>query len=126
MKDLWPRFKNYIIPVIALIVVNFIYFYPVLQGEEIAQDDIMLGRAKGKEIRDYRTETGDEPLWTQAMFSGMPTFQISTLYPDNIFEHLSRALTYLGKPSSIYIIALLMIGFYILLLTMKVDPWLSF
>lgn len=126
MKDLWPRLKNYLIPVIALIVVNFIYFYPVLQGEKIAQDDIMLGRAKGKEIRDYRTETGDEPLWTQAMFSGMPTFQISTLYPDNIFEHLSRALTYLGKPSSIYIIALLMIGFYILLLTMKVDPWLSF
>jgi hypothetical protein len=84
MKSLLQQqLKLWVFPVIVLLAVNYIYFFPVLQGDVITQDDIMMGKAKGKEIRDYREATGEEPLWTNSMFSGMPTFQISTEYPNN-------------------------------------------
>ena len=69
--------RTWIYPVLAILAVNLIYFAPVVfQGKQIPQDDIKLGLAKGKEIVDYRAEKGEEPLWTNAMFSGMPTFQM--------------------------------------------------
>ena len=118
--------RSWLYPVLALIAVNFIYFAPVVfQGKQIPQDDIKLGIAKGKEIVDYRAETGDEPLWTNAMFSGMPTFQMSTIYPNNVLQYVATSFTALGASSSVYIVALLMLGFFFLLRGEKVDPWLS-
>jgi hypothetical protein len=127
MKSLLQQqLKLWVFPVIVLLAVNYIYFFPVLQGDVITQDDIMMGKAKGKEIRDYREATGEEPLWTNSMFSGMPTFQISTEYPNNWLNVFQKALRFIGgTPSSIYIIAALMIGFYFFLLSFKVNPWLS-
>lgn len=111
---------------LALLIANYLYFFPALQGKVLEQDDIMMGWAKGKEIRDYRATHDDEPLWTNAMFSGMPAFQISVLYPANALNYVQMALVYLGgKPSSIYIIFSLMLGMYLLLLSQKVDPWVS-
>ncbi|MEN9939983.1 MAG: hypothetical protein RIR61_790 [Bacteroidota bacterium] len=118
--------RSWLYPLLALIAANFIYFAPVVfQGKQIPQDDIKLGIAKGKEIVDYRAETGDEPLWTNAMFSGMPTFQMSTVYPNNVLQYVSKSFTALGASSSVYIVALLMLGFFFLLRGEKVDPWLS-
>ncbi len=126
MKLNFSALGRYIIPVIALIAVNYLYFAPVISGKVIRQDDILLGTAKGKEIRDYREKTGEEPLWTNAMFSGMPTFQISTLYPGNILQYVQSGLSYLGgRSSSIYLIFLLMFGMYLALVLKGVDPWLA-
>ncbi|MEY4887280.1 MAG: hypothetical protein RL767_751, partial [Bacteroidota bacterium] len=84
--------RSWLIPVLTLIAINFAYFAPVVfQGKQIPQDDIKLGLAKGKEIVDYRAETGEEPFWTNAMFSGMPTFQMSTLYPNNVLSTIDAA-----------------------------------
>jgi hypothetical protein len=127
MKELFQKqLKVWILPVIALLVVNYIYFFPVLTGKVITQDDIMMGIAKGKEIVDYRAANNDEPLWTNAMFSGMPAFQISTEYPNNWLTQVQQVIVVLGgKTSSIYIIAALMIGFFFLLVSFKVNPWLA-
>lgn len=127
MKSIIQRhLKLWIFPVIVLLALNYIYFYPVLQGKVITQDDIMMGIAKGKEIRDYREATGEEPLWTNAMFSGMPAFQITTEYPNNWLDAFQKAIIAIGgSTSSIYIIAALMLGFYFLLLSYNVNPWLS-
>ena len=118
--------RTWLYPVLAILAVNLIYFAPVVfQGKQIPQDDIKLGLAKGKEIVDYRAEKGEEPLWTNAMFSGMPTFQMSTNYPNNVLQYVSTSFTALGASSSVYIVALLMLGFFFLLRGEKVDPWLS-
>lgn len=119
--------RSWLYPVLALIAVNLIYFAPVVfQGKQIPQDDIKLGIAKGKEIVDYRAEKGEEPLWTNAMFSGMPTFQMSTFYPNNVLRYIEIGLQKaLVHESGVYIVALLMLGFFFLLRGEKVDPWLS-
>ena len=57
-----------------------VYFAPVVFGDkQIAQDDILMGLAKGREIVEFRAGHGSEPLWNNAMFSGMPTFEIATV-----------------------------------------------
>jgi len=120
LKKLTP----YIIALIALFLLNAIYFYPAFSGKKIEQDDIKLGVAKSKEIKDYRESTGKPALWTNAMFSGMPAFQINMKYPSNIFEKLER-FTKLFLPAQIGLILFLMFGFFFLLTSYKVDPWVS-
>lgn len=118
--------QTWLLPIVILLAFNYAYLYPALQGKILAQDDIMLGKAKGKEIKDYRKTHDDEPLWTNAMFSGMPTFQISTLYPNNWVSQLHKITVYIGgKGSSTYLIALLMIGMFVALRGLGVNHWLS-
>ena len=120
------KILHFLLPIVGLLLVNFIYFYPALQGKVLEQDDIKLGYAKGKEIRDYRETHDDEPLWTEAMFSGMPTFQISTEYPSNWIYYVQKTLGVIGGSSSgIYIVFILMFGFYLALIAMKTDPLIA-
>lgn len=118
------RALNHIYAILTLLVINAIYFFPAYQGKILEQDDIMLGVAKSKEIREYREKTGEEALWTNAMFSGMPTFQINLRHPGNILEKI-EPMTKLWQPNQIGLILFLMIGMYLLLVSYKVDPWLS-
>lgn len=125
MKN-YQSYLKYLLPIVSLLALNYIYFYPTLQGKVLEQDDIMLGYAKGKQIRDYRAANGEEPLWTDAMFSGMPAFQISTKYPNNWMAYPQQLVSSVGgRSSGVYIIFLLMLGFFILLTGLKVNPWLA-
>ncbi|HCC71039.1 MAG TPA: hypothetical protein DEQ09_07815, partial [Bacteroidales bacterium] len=76
-----------------------------------------------KEIQDHRNEFNEEPLWTNSMFGGMPAYLISTYYPGNIFKPVYDLFRSPGIP--IAPILLLMLGFYIMLLSFRVNPWLS-
>lgn len=109
---------------LALFIINAIYFYPAYSGKKLEQDDIKLGVAKTKEIREYKEKNGEQILWTQAMFSGMPTFQMLISFPNNVFEKI-EGLTKLWQPAQIGLILFLMIGFYLLLASYKVNPWLA-
>ena len=87
MKQWMPLLRTWILPIAILLGLNVAFLSPAyLSGDILDQDDIKLGYAKSKEIRDYREATGEEPLWTNSMFSGMPTAQISTKYGGNIFQ----------------------------------------
>ncbi|MCH7535226.1 MAG: hypothetical protein IH948_05705, partial [Bacteroidetes bacterium] len=115
---------NFFSCVSILLLLSFIYFYPVLNGEEIRQQDIVNSRATSKEIREFRAETGEEALWTNSQFSGMPAFNINTNYSGNFIKHFGYLFT-LNLPSNMGLLYTLLIGFYILLCTLKIDPWLA-
>jgi len=77
-----------------------------------------------KEISDYREATGEEALWTNSMFGGMPAYQISVQYKGNVLRYLDQLMQlYLPQPAGM--VFLYMIGFFILLLVLKVDKWLA-
>ena len=122
-----PVLKTWILPMVILLGINVAFLSPAYFGGDVLdQDDIKLGYAKSKEIRDYRAETGEEPLWTNAMFSGMPATQISTKYDGNIFQYLTDIVRAVGGTnSSTYIIFYLMIAAFIGLRGMGVNHWLS-
>jgi hypothetical protein len=127
LKKYTPFLTTWIAPMIILLGINVAFLSPAyLDGDILDQDDIKLGYAKSKEIRDYRDQTGKEALWTNAMFSGMPTSQISTKYGGNLFEYISATVrTIGGRTSSAYIIFYLMIAAFIGLRGLGVHHWLS-
>ena len=69
--------KPHIFVLLIFIAISFIYFSPVLEGKKLDQHDIKTYKGMSKEIKDFRENTGEEALWTNSMFSGMPAYQIS-------------------------------------------------
>jgi len=112
-----------IVALATIIIVTLVYFFPVLEGKVMSTHDGTVFTGSSKEIIDYREEYDQEPLWTNSMFSGMPSYLISTQFPGNIIKPLFNLLRSPGIP--IAPILLLMMGFYLLLISFKVNPWLA-
>ncbi|MFN3952108.1 MAG: hypothetical protein ACK4KT_06870 [Thermaurantimonas sp.] len=116
------QLKSTIYPIVILLIINTLYFAPALGGKVIPQDDILHGLAISKEIRDWREKTGEEALWTNALFSGMPGFQCGVIYWNNIFHYVQQILARIFVMNAeIYTIAWLMIGMYFLMVVLGVD-----
>ncbi|MFB1021454.1 MAG: YfhO family protein [Vicingaceae bacterium] len=120
IKQLLP----YIGGVFLFAVLAFVYFYPVVEGYRIKQSDIKLGKGMSQEIRDHREVLEEEPLWLGNMFSGMPTFQVSTEFPGNLLQYVSKALTR-SVPHPVGIVFAYMIGFFIFSLSLRINPYIS-
>lgn len=120
LKDLLPH----ILVILGFVFVSLAYFNPVLQGKEIFQSDIVQFIGMAKEQNDFRAETGEEPYWTDAAFGGMPTYQLGAYYPHNYIKQLDSALRFLPRPADY--LFLYFLGFYILMLVLKLDYKLAF
>jgi hypothetical protein len=115
-------YKN-LLALLLFALVSFVYFFPVLEGYSLKMSDISTFLGMSKEISDFRTLFGEEPLWTGAMFSGMPAFQISVNYAMNTINYLYKLVLAFPRPAEfIFAYAL---GFFILLRTLKVEYKIS-
>lgn len=124
MNISYKKYLPYAVAVAVFAIITLIYFKPLLSGKELRQDDISRHKGMSKEIFDFRTQTGSEPLWTNSMFGGMPAYQISTLYSGNwlgFFDKLFKL--FLPHPGGY--LFLYCLGFFILLLCLDVAPWLA-
>lgn len=109
----------------AFLVLMLFYFSPEYNGYHLKQHDIEQYIGMSQEIKHFREQTGGEPLWTNSMFGGMPTIQISTRYALNIFQTGTVwFLKNIGVPPAIFLLHLL--GFYILALCLRVRPLIGF
>ncbi|HLW29404.1 MAG TPA: hypothetical protein VKX29_00995 [Brumimicrobium sp.] len=117
-------FKNNWIHFLAIglfIITTFIYFQPQFSGYSLKQHDIEQFKGMSNEINHFREVNGEEPLWTNSMFGGMPTYQISTKYEGNLLRNVYRGFQlWMSSPAGMFFAYLL--GFYIMLLCMKVNP----
>lgn len=110
--------------IVLFIALTYGYFTPLLKGKVIVQSDIVSVNGMAKETNDFREQYKEEALWTNSMFGGMPTYQISIRYPNNLIQYVRSAITF-GMSNPAHIVYLSLLGFFILLLVLKVDPWLS-
>ncbi|TSA51805.1 MAG: hypothetical protein D4R43_00210, partial [Sphingobacteriales bacterium] len=111
--------------IVIFAVITFLYFSPMLiDGKAIQQGDIVQGKGASNELSDYRKANDKEALWTNSMFGGMPAFQISTVYNGNLARYIDKILT-LGFPHPSQLIFIAFVGFFLLLLTLDISPWLS-
>ncbi|MCU4155910.1 YfhO family protein [Carboxylicivirga sp. A043] len=125
MFDKIKGYLPYLGALLLFIVLSFVYFSPVLEGKKLPQLDNTHAKAMSKELKDYEKLTGEKAMWTNSMFGGMPAYQIKGDSSKNVFSYLNKA-TRLGLPyETVAIVFLYMLGFYLLLLSMKVDHWLS-
>lgn len=129
IKEILSRVQvKSIIPYVAAIslflIMTLVYVSPVLEGRRLKQPDIVNWEGMSKEIADFREDTGEEPLWTNSMFGGMPAFQISVRWANNIVNFFHSVMT-LGLPSPADMIFLYFLGFFFFLLMLKVSPWIA-
>lgn len=111
--------------VLGFLVLMIGYFNPIVfDGKVIQQGDIIHFQGMAKETQDFRKETGEEALWVSTLFSGMPAFQTSVHFPNNLFGYIDQFFTF-GLPRPVNYLFLTFIGFYFLLLTLRVNPYLS-
>ncbi len=119
MQLSFKKFLPHILMIIGFVVVSLLYFNPVLSGKQIFQSDIKHYIGMAKQQKDFKEATGEETYWTNSAFGGMPTYQIGAHYPHNYIKKLDSVLRFLPRPADY--LFLYFIGFYILLLTLKVD-----
>jgi len=125
MNNWFKRNSTHLIIVALLIVIPFAYFFtPLMQGKALAQGDVQRAQSMQKEIMDTRAKTGHEPLWTNSMFGGMPSYQIHVLYPNNVTSYVVESFkTIFPNPVDTVLITLL--GAYLLLSVLRLNPWLA-
>lgn len=123
MKQIQKLYPH-LLAILGFIVIALIYFYPVLQGKKINQSDIVQYTAMAKEQNDFRATDHAEPYWTNSAFGGMPTYQLGAKYPNDYIGHLDDVLRFLPRPADY--LFLYFLGFYGLLLVLKIDPLKAF
>jgi hypothetical protein len=123
-SDLFKKLAPYLAAIFIFLALTFTYFSPLFQGKKLNQHDIVQWKGMSKEIVDYREKTGEEPLWTNSMFGGMPAWQISVVYSSNLIKQVDKVLK-LGLPTPANTFFLYFLGFFVLLLVLRVNPWVS-
>ena len=105
---------------LLLALVALIFFAPAdFEGKVLQQPDITQGMANGQEAKAYEEATGEKAYWTNSLFSGMPTFQISPSYSANkMMEWVVKVYT-LWLPSPANLLFAMMLGFFIMCLCLK-------
>lgn len=119
-------FIGTIVSLLAIAAISLAFFYPdALEGNVLRQHDMQQGAAIGHEAEAFREATGETTRWTNSLFSGMPTFQIAPSYPSSTLISCVNTLMGLGLPSPANLVAMMMIGFFILLLSMKMRWYVA-
>ncbi len=109
----------------AILVAISLAFFSTSLGESLQQNDIMQGLANGQEAKAYFEQTGEKTCWTNSLFGGMPTFQISPAYSSSKLVSVLQSIFGLGLPSPVNLVFMMMAGFYILLLAMRKRWYLA-
>lgn len=106
----------------ALTVVTYSpYFF---DGEKLAQHDVLQAIGAHQQLKDYKAETGEEALWMNTMFSGMPAYLNGVQYSGDLLKYAYSVINIgLRHPASITFLSFL--SFYILLLSFGVRSWLA-
>lgn len=118
-----PQVWGFFVSLAVIALLSIAFFHPdASEGNQLRQHDMQQGAAIGQEVKAFLDENpgADEPRWTNSLFSGMPTFQISPSYPsDSLFSWITT-LYGAGLPSPSNLLFMMMTGMLIMLLAMKV------
>ncbi len=113
--------------ILFFFLIAAIYMSPAFDGKVIQQGDVLKGKAMTKEQVDFYEKTGEYTTWTSSMFSGMPSYQVTSPPSKSIFVKGQRVLGFnlFGLDGSVGIVFSYLIGFYVTLLALGLSPWLS-
>ena len=124
-KSPWQQFQPHVIAIAVFFVVSCIYCLPAFQGMVIQQHDLEGWKGMAQQSFEYKEQYGHFPLWTNSVFSGMPTFQIINESKHNItIAHLHYLFTlFLPEPAGLFFLAC--IGMYILSVVLRMKNWIG-
>ena len=105
-----------ILAVILFAVLAYAYFFPaVTEGRILYRHDSAASKGMGQEMSEYRQRTGETTRWTNTLFGGMPTYQMSPAYDSGkVLDQVANAY-HLWLPDYVWYLFAYLLGFYILL-----------
>lgn len=122
MKKILPD----LIAILAFVILSFAYFFPAdIEGRILFQHDSVAGVGAGQEATEYLQRTGERTRWTNSIFGGMPTYQMSPSYDSTKPLQWVEKIYQAYLPSYVVLTFIMMLGFYILLRAFGVSAWLS-
>ena len=129
MKNIdWKKLLPFGIAIIAFIAFAMLYCLPVVQGKVLHAGDVLNWQGAAHESQEFQKENGYSPWWTNSMFGGMPTYQITGRLASNNVRMTLENITHLGFKGDAQVIGILigyLLGFFLMLLCFGINPWLS-
>ena len=118
-------FKKLRIDIIAIIgfaVISLMYCYPQLNGKKLNSHDNISWMGMAHEAMTYHEKTGNDVLWSNSMFGGMPSYTTFVGCTNtNYLFYVQTVLQAIGKPAYFFFIA--MLCFYFLMRVMGANKW---
>ena len=115
-----------ILAVVLFAVISFAYFFPAdIEGRILYRHDSSAGRGAGQEATEYQQRTGERTRWTNALFSGMPNYQLAPSYNSmSTLQKVEKAY-HLWLPENVWFVFAYLLGFYILLRAFDFRQYLA-
>ncbi|WP_194850440.1 YfhO family protein [Nonlabens antarcticus] len=119
MRISFKKIAPHLVVLLIFIITSLAYFYPVLSGKKLYQNDIVQYKGNARQLIETREVTGEEIYWTDSVFGGMPTYQLGARYDYDFIDQLDRAIRFLPRPADY--LFLYFLGFYVLMMVLRVD-----
>ena len=122
----WKRIIPDMVAILVFAVISFAYFCPaVTEGRILSQHDSVAGIGAGQESKEYMEQTGERTRWTNSIFGGMPTYQMSPSYDSTDMLKGIENLYHLYLPTYVWYVFVMLLGFYILLRAFDFKVWMA-
>lgn len=125
MKFDWKKWLPYLVAIVVFLGIAVAYCSPMLSGKVLSAGDVNNWKGAANEAIEYKSQTGETTWWTNSMFGGMPTYQITGSMPSGKLRKTLETILHLGFDNAIGIIFAYMAGFFLMLLCFGVSPWLA-
>ncbi|MBR1564779.1 MAG: YfhO family protein [Paludibacteraceae bacterium] len=125
MKFDWKKWLPYLVAIVVFLGIAVAYCSPMLSGKVLSAGDVNNWKGAANEAIEYKSQTGETTWWTNSMFGGMPTYQITGSMPSGKLRKTLETVLHFGFDNAIGIIFAYMAGFFLMLLCFGVNPWLS-
>ena len=123
----YKKFLPDALAILFFVAISMIYFLgPIRDGKVLAGHDHDAAIGSGIEMEQYRaTHNGERTRWTNTLFSGMPTYQMSPSYPSTDKLSTLESIYRLGLPTVASYVFMMLLGFYILMRAFDFRVWMS-
>ncbi len=113
------------VAVIVFFVLTVVIYSPAFfDGQKLSQHDVLQAFGAHQQLKEYKAETGEEALWMNTMFSGMPAYLNGVQYSGDLLKYAYAAIN-LGLRHPVSLTFLSFVSFYIMLLAFGVRSWLA-
>ena len=114
--ETWKKWLPDVVAVVLFALISFAYFFPAdIEGKILYRHDSAASKGLGREMAEYKAQTGEVTRWMNSVFSGMPTYQSAPEYTSTKGVQGALSVYHLFLPENVWYVFAYLLGFYILL-----------
>lgn len=114
--ETWKKWLPDVLAVVLFTLISFAYFFPAdIEGKILYRHDSAASKGLGREMAEYKAQTGEVTRWMNSVFSGMPTYQSAPEYTSTKGVQGALSVYHLFLPENVWYVFAYLLGFYILL-----------